>query len=306
LEERLIPLNAWLALMRGDAGWPAPFREMGFRIYRLEAPVSTTESLVVVDALAIAEVQRVVLAVEAKSGANVDAAQARRYEAMAASDVERQHTLPFPARVASLEPLYACIEESVDRIRMGLASAGVTVSLLVVGDARSRLEPRQGSSLKPFDVSTPPGPPPAIVRLDAESPDDELREVLLPEVMAAASRGEEVVAVGDLLARAVPYWSVYGRAAKGRLRRKGEGVLRGLATGQFKGEFRVEPGGQEVDGPVVRILRSPAAFDPRGETQGWQRLRRKGERALRGKRRPSIPGQISFEELARETEVGEE
>ncbi|HXF73688.1 MAG TPA: hypothetical protein VNO79_13900 [Actinomycetota bacterium] len=306
MEERLIPLNAWLALSRGDAGWPAPFRDRGFRIYRLEAPVSTAEGPAVVDGLAIAEAQRVVLAVEAKGGANVDTEQALKYGAMTASDVERQHTLPFAGTAASLEPLYVCVEQSVDRIRMGLASAGVTASLLVVGDGRSRLEPRDGSSLQQFEVSTPSGPPPAIVRLDAESPDEEFREVLLPEVIAAAARGVEVVAVSDLLARALPYWSVYGRAAKGRLRRKAAEVLRTLASGEFRGEFRVEPGGREVDGPVVRIMRNPAAFDPRGETQGWQRLRRKGERALRGRQRLSVPGQISFEDLARETEVGEE
>jgi hypothetical protein len=279
---------------------------MGYRIHRLEAPVHTSASLVVVDGLAVAEATATVLATEAKSGNNIDEEQARKYAAMTALNVERQHGLPFRGKDASVEPLYACLDGSKDRIRTGLTSAAVKVSLLVVGDQRTRLEPCAGSSLEAFDVETPPGPPPAIVRLDAESPEQEFREVLLPEVMAAAARGADVVGVGDLLGRSVPYWSVYGRAAKGRLRQRAEAALRSLASGEFRDVFRVEPGGGSVEGGIIRILRTPAAFRPQGETQGWQRLRRKGERMLRGKASPLIPSQVSFEELARETEVGEE
>jgi hypothetical protein len=38
MERRLIPINAWIALHRGEAGWPAPLRIQGFRIHRFEAP----------------------------------------------------------------------------------------------------------------------------------------------------------------------------------------------------------------------------------------------------------------------------
>lgn len=191
-------------------------------------------------------------------------------------------------------------------MRIALRSAGVDSSLLVVGDGRCRLLPGSNSKLGAFDVETPTGPPPAIVRLDAESGDEEFKEVLLPEVIAAAARREDVMSVNALLERVVSYWSVYGRSAKGRVRQRAEAALRSLASGELRDDFRLEPGGQSVEGSIIRILRTPATFDPRGETQGWQRLRRRGERVLRGRARPQLPGQVSFEELARETEVGEE
>lgn len=56
----------------------------------------------------------------------------------------------------------------------------------------------------------------------------------------------------------------------------------------------------------MRIEQSPATFDPRGETQGWQRIQRHTERRLRGKASAGVVGQLSFDELATEAIGGDE
>ncbi len=305
MESRLIPLNAWLALLRGGGGWPSPLRDAGFRLHRLEAPVSTPASNLVADGIAVAEDRRVVLAVEAKSGSSIEQGQARRYAAMRPADVERQHGLPFPHQESTLELLYVCLLDAAQSIEAGLQDAGVEASILVIGDDQVELRPCHSSQLAAFKVPVPPGGPPALVRLDEESPDEEFREVLLPEIIAAAARGEELVAVSSILQRCMPFWDAYGSHPKRRLRDKAADVIRALASSGFSRDFRVEQGGSASEGPIARILRTPAAFDPRGETQGWQGLRRRGERTLRGRAPKHIEGQLAFEDLAREAESGE-
>lgn len=308
VEPRLIPINAWLALLTGNGGWPQPLRDAGFQIHRLEAPVATTLSTVVVDGLAINEVERVVQACEGKSGANVETDQARKYQALSAPEIARQVTLPpalsNEAPRTSVEVLYGCIEGNEARIERGLNEVGGRFATLVVGDGRVRLRAPTDMVTPSFDIEVPHGPPPRLIPVDAESPAEAFRELLLPAVVAAAARKEEVVSVDALLDRSIPYWSTFTPRQKTATRGKAEQVLRGLSETEYEGDFRVEPGGPGITGRVVRILRSPADYDARGETQGWQRLRRQGERALRGagRRRREVPGQISFEDLVREIE----
>jgi hypothetical protein len=42
VDERLIPINGLIALLRGEGGWPALLREQGFRRHQLEVPASTS------------------------------------------------------------------------------------------------------------------------------------------------------------------------------------------------------------------------------------------------------------------------
>lgn len=95
----------------------------------------------------------------------------------------------------------------------------------------------------------------------------------------------------------MPYSKRMGRAARSRIRRKVTAAARSLARGEFRDIFAVESGGSEIDGDVVRILRSPAGYAPQGETQGWQALQRKGQRALRGRVTRVPEGQLSLEDL---------
>jgi hypothetical protein len=135
--------------------------------------------------------------------------------------------------------------------------------------------------------------------LDADSPESEFKEHLIPELIASASRGEAFVTVEALLRAVVPYWDVYGADAKRQLVRKARDVLVRTVDRDFPKDFKFEAGGTKFRGDTIRIVGTPAAYDPRGQTQAWQRLQRRAARAVgRPKRQDVAPGQqILFEEL---------
>ena len=41
MDERLIPINGLIALLRGDGGWPKTLGDAGFKRHQLEVPIST-------------------------------------------------------------------------------------------------------------------------------------------------------------------------------------------------------------------------------------------------------------------------
>jgi hypothetical protein len=282
--------------MTGDGRWPAPLRDAGFRLLGLEWPVTTVEGAVVVDGLGMDAVRLVILASESKSGQNVDGVQARRYGAMMPEDVSRQ--LTPAASATAVQPVFVCLEGAEARIRVGLSAVGVDAPIIVIGSQQAHVDHAGGGgAVGMWNVALPPGPPPRLIPVDADSPESEYQELLLPAIVASARRNLGVVPVTTLVGQAMPYWSAMGRNARERIRRKALAAIRALAAGEFNGVFVVETGGSEIDREVVRILRSPAAFDPRGETQGWQALQRKAQRALRGGAPAKVPGQISLEDL---------
>lgn len=48
MEERLVPLNAVIALLTGHGGWPKAFGDIGLELRWLEVPVTTQAGLVTV------------------------------------------------------------------------------------------------------------------------------------------------------------------------------------------------------------------------------------------------------------------
>src|SRR5947209_6814535 len=123
MESRLVPLNAVLALLRGDGGWPAPLRAQDFTCERLELPVTTSASTIVVDVLAHDTPVRCVLPIEAKSGANIDISQAQKYLVVDVSAIGRILTLPGAGERTVVQPMFCCLEQHEARIRIGLRQA---------------------------------------------------------------------------------------------------------------------------------------------------------------------------------------
>lgn len=199
MERRLIPINAWIALHRGEAGWPAKLAEQGFRIHRLEAPIQTSQGQVVVDGISVADARHAVVPTECKSGQNIENDQAQRYAAMTATDVARFVGLPFGPASAELNPMYACLEESKAGVVVDLDRLGLAFAVLSVGDGNVALDARGSTLLQTFDQAVPAGPPPRYVVLDPDSPDDEFVEYLMPELVATASRGEEYIRLETLV-----------------------------------------------------------------------------------------------------------
>lgn len=301
----MLPINAWTALIRGDAGWPRPLGEQGLATLWFEVPVSTSRSSVVVDGVAISSDQSLVVVAEAKSGGTVNTDQAQKYDAMVIGDLRRIVTVNPPKGTdVQLEKVFVCMEDEEDRIRRGLAAAGVSCGLLTVSDAACKLTVPLGSHLRPFKVKVP-GPPPALIIVDALSPDDEIERVFVPGVVAAMARGETSVPVYSLIER-IPHLANFGDSAKSRLATRVTEVLEAVAKLRFRDDFMVSRSGGKVQnrsGGVVTILRSPHDSDPRGRTQGWQRLQRSAAGRGRGWRK-EITGQLSLDEFADEIDNG--
>jgi len=267
--------------------------------------------VVVVDIFAVRDEPPQLLACEGKSGNNLEVEQARRYGSLQTDDVRRQTRVPNgPVRV-----VYACFQESRDRIRMGLDAAGIGASLILLGADEARLEPTVGAEDLAFNVKVPLGSPPRFIPVDPESPDEEYREILIPEIVAAASQSVEHVTVRTLVERAVPMWTHFAGAQVGRPRDQAARRIHGRAvdvltalagTSEFRDYFEIEPAGRDIVDAVVHIIKSPAGYAAQGETQGWQAIQRRAERSLRGRVRKVPPGQLSFEDLAREEQVGTE
>jgi hypothetical protein len=297
VERRLLPINAWIALHKGEAGWPPRLREQGFAIHKFEVPITVDSGTVVVDATSVRTEPPAVVTAEAKGGGSIKNEQARRYAEIRPIHVRRHAGLPFDHAGAAYEVLYACTVEGRDGVRTDLDRLGLGFPLLVVGDTKVSLEPESSTVLAGFEEDVP-GPPPRYITLDQHSSEDEFKEHLLPALIAAASRGEEFVAVETLLRNVLPYWDAYASSVKRELIRKGRDTLARAIRSSLSGNFAFEPKGSSADADVIRIVSSPVGFDPRGQTQSWQRLQRRTAKALGRPRRAESPGQaVLFEDL---------
>lgn len=301
MEARLWPLNALIALLKGDGGWPRPLGDLGFALHRIELPVVTSAGGIVIDVVASRDHPAALLACEGKSGNNVEEPQAIKYKALTTDDVRR-----LTGRVSGpTHVVYACFEASLARIRLGLAKVGLDANILTISERRAQLIPSETGAELAFEELLPGTPPPRYIPVDGDSPDEEYREVLLPAIVASAARSIDRLTVQTLCESTMPMWTHVGRDQARRVHERSVDVLTRLAaTAEFRNFFSIEPGGRDLSAAVVRILRTPAAFDPRGETQGWQGIQRRATKVMRGRGIPVSPGQLSFEDLAQAEGVG--
>lgn len=255
-----------------------------------------------VDVLAVRDIPPSILAVEAKSGKDIDDRQAKAYRAMQTDDVRRQSSDVPNGAVRSV---YACFEASVADIRGRLEDIVVPASVLSIGTVRAAMFPAPGAEELAFDVSVPPGFPPRYIPVDEMSDDHEFRELLLPAIIGFAAKNRERVSVQSICEEAFPLWTHLGKKALSRMQDRATRVLNDLGKVEFREFFELESRGRDLADAVIRIKRTPAQFAAQGETQGWQGLSRRAEHVLRGKTRKRPEGQLTFEDLAKQEKVGE-
>lgn len=303
MDPRLLPINGLIALLRGDGGWPALLKDQGFERYLLEMTLTTPVGDTRIDAVLYRQDPGLVLLGECKSGRNIDEEQARKYEAATADLLRRTDALPPRLRQAEaieVKPLFVGTEEYRADLEAGLRELSIGAPLLTVGPARVRLSDTSGlRGLDDFDESHDAGLPPARFRVDHQSPDEEIREVLLPVVVAAQARGEDILAIESVCEAVLPEWPVLAHGARGDFIRKAERVARRLAANELRGRIRLDPGAANHRSRI-RILSTPATNRPQGRTQAWQAQQRRAAKGLRGQPRPPIEGQTSLDDLAEE------
>ena len=130
--------------------------------------------------------------------------------------------------------------------------------------------------------------------------------MLIPELIAAQARAEEIVAIEAIAARVLPECTILSKGARGLFLDRLQGLLIALAKDEFGGQFRYERARGTGDRGRIVIEATPAVRDPRGRAQSWQAQQRRAERALRRGSRKEIPGQLSLDDLADRGGLAEE
>jgi hypothetical protein len=309
VDKRLVPLNGLIALLsKSDDKWPKFLRDQGWQRHQFEVKVASSLGNFRADGVIFRLDPNVILLCEAKSGRNIDEDQARKYLVTTLEDLRRVGAVATPLRgkEAAVWTLFVGIEEERLSLERGLTELGVIGPLLTIGRDRVRLS---GTSEVPgldgFDEHHTGGMPPARFRIDHQSDELEIAEVLVPIIAAAQARRVEFLALEEICAGALPEWALLPDGARGDFRRRVGDVLARLANGPQKRDFRYEPRTGHSDGRVD-ILATPADRDPRGMTQAWQAVEGRAARALNRRPKPQVPGQMSLEDLADEGGIGRE
>ncbi|WP_405796709.1 hypothetical protein [Streptomyces longwoodensis] len=277
---RLLPINALLGLCTLHDINPAPLAEVGYRVVALEVPLSTGgNNSVVPDVVLFHDDAAHIVLCEGKSGANVEVDQARRYNAVTPQRVIQATSINLPHAVKpSLEVLYLGLEEHAERLSLSLESAGVEYPLLAVSDKAVRLvDPERASDRLKASLSGRGvellAPPATYIPYDHESDVSEFLSPVRSQLVRVAALGESSVTVRRLAEDCCKYYAFYGRAARRQLLQKVTTAARRIAR-DYPDTFQCSLGPGKDD-TIVRILRTPEAFDARGRTQAYQALSRR-------------------------------
>ena len=312
-QHRLLPLNAFVALLRDNELWAPALKELGFRLVGLEVPTSTDAGQTVLDAVALHEETNLLLVAECKSGANVDVDQARKLDTLDPTALVQAGSVTLASDAPpAIEVVYVCLEESVERIQHGLSEAGIQVPLMLAVDQdRIRTHgPSFGGTAVggqlPDEVRVD-GPPPRIVRFDTESTVDEFVPAVLAELVAAQSHRRDIISIPAVAEGLVPEMAFYGKGVQRRLTSRVEDAARRIGEQQPE-NFRYRPRTQAHRDAAVEVLRSPEDRDPRGRTQAYQAIARRAPRRRKPKPPPEDQLQLDLvaEELNRLADVDDE
>ncbi len=125
-------------------------------------------------------------------------------------------------------------------------------------------------------------------------------EVLFPQVIAAQARNEDIVSVESVCERVLPEWPILSHGGQQDFIGRVAELLRGLASGDMRGEFRYESLREPHTRGRLVIESTPATRDPRGRTRTWQAQQRRAESAFRRPGTREIRGQLRLDRLADE------
>ena len=310
MDTRLIPLNAFIALASpSGTSWPNPLHSAGYVLEALELPLDTAGGRVVADAVAFSSGMNRFLVVETKSGRNIPPDQAQRYGQVDAHQLVR-YTGVTVARddEVTVEPLYVCLADNVDRILTGLQVAECTYPVLAVSDDQITLHGDVPSPQDFADIFSSPVPttgwPPTIIRVDEHSEASEFDMIASQALIAAVNLGATVpISVVDLAARAIPHLNFYGTRYRNSLIKKVEQALERLCA-DSPANFRFRGRTASRDYSLVEVIDSPERADPRGRTQRYQAIRRHSRGQALSE--PSSPPQMAlFDSVDLGTELEE-
>lgn len=277
MEPRLLPINAVLGLLvPGDVN-PAALFDAGFRLAGLEVPVVGPDGRVVADMVLFHAARSHLVLVEAKSGANVEDSQARRYAALDPIAVVQATGVTVPQRdELAVETVYACLDQHASRIRQGLDHAGVHCALIRVAERSITLD-RPTPSDSPLDAAWASGPielAGPVVRLlpfDHDSDASAFTAVVRAQLVAELAQRRTRMTVRTLAELVVPYFAMFANSAQQQLIGKVRVITRTIAD-EEPSTYRYWPKTETQREDTVEFLRTPEERDPRGRTQAYQAM----------------------------------
>lgn len=209
MEERLIPLNAVLDLATPNGTSRAVFAGAGYEVAGLEVPCVTRVGTVVIDVVLAHPTTGHLIACEAKSGANVEEDQARRYRALEARTVVSGAFVTLRERVEpTLDVLYIALAASADRIALGLNQAGASFAVLAIHPDKLVLESSICASIKVKNLFSTPiprvAPPSRHIPFDHDSSLDEIQPYVAAALVANLARRVPMVSTRALAEQAAP------------------------------------------------------------------------------------------------------
>jgi hypothetical protein len=273
VDPRLRPLNAVLALVNKDGAWFDDLADQGFRLHAIELKVQSSAGIVVADAVIYRQSPELVLLCEGKSGRSMEEEQARKYTAADAAALRRGGSLPVALSTdAVVCPLFVVMNDVRSDVEAALQGFGIEAPVLSIDRGFARLDGPCPDGLEPFLRTTPAGPkrwPPARVRVDHQSPLEELVELLAQQIVAAQAKRQPVLDLAEAASRIYRQWPALSQSGRRDFLRRLRDCARHLAKGSLKDTIRVEPGSNNV-APKIVIERTPADLDTRGMPQAWQ------------------------------------
>lgn len=297
MEQRLLPINTLLGLLLPNEVTPPALSEAGFTLAGLEVPAGGPGRSVTIDAVLLHADTSHLLAVEAKSGANVESRQAEAYAALRASDVVQSAYVTLPQRVLpTIEVVYMCLAQHLDRVRLGLDQLELAPPVICLSDSAVMLDGIDAAS-EQLRAAFPKGgvrlrgPVPRLIAFDQDSDVETVKPRVLSALVAAMARRQPQIGLTSLAEQATPHFPLYGHRAQNRIKRKVAEAADRIAADD-SASFEHVPTSSVREG-LVRIRRNPEDNDPRGRTQAYQAVGRPAG-GRRRRPRPEIPGQLDL------------
>lgn len=271
MDPRLRPLNAVLALVHPDGAWFHDLADQGFRVHSIELKVQSSAGIVVADAVIHRLDPDLVLLCEGKSGRNVEEEQARKYALADAAALRRGGSLPVDvAPDAPVMPLFVVMNDVRSDVEAALQGWGIEVPVLSIDRGFARLDGPCPPGLMPFLRDEPPRRwPPGRIRVDHQSPLQEVAELLAQQIGVAQAKRQPVLDLAEAGSQIFRAWPQLSQSGRRDFLRKLKECARHLAGSSLKGVIRLDAGSNNVP-PRILIERTPADLDTRGMPQAWQ------------------------------------
>lgn len=305
-----MPLYALVAMCTVGDVYPAPFATTGYHLAGVEVPVPSGDRKVIVDAVLFCADRNFILAGEGKAGENVEIDQAQRYRDLEADSVvlASSVTIHKPGD-RWIQTVYVCLADHVERVLLGLGGAGLACPVLAVSGERIEHHgaPFDDQQLaEAFAEPVPvPGPPPRLIPVDDQSPDDAFDALVMPALVATLSHARDHVSVPALAEQALTHLPIFGKSARNRLIGKVDGAAR-RAANRDPATFEYLPRTATRDHGVVRFVRSPEDAARQGRTQVYQSIARAAGKPTRRRGQPDPDQMALFDDLIDELQQVDE